>query len=737
MLKLYGIQFTFENLFVLTCSIAAAIFLTNLIFWITLFILKRKKNNLKVKFLNRENGHKLARFKFIDTDYHIPVTKKGFFKLDGFKSLAQKRTYIIFFKSLGRKNTYRFLINPKFWIVTISILGVVFLYQSLMLMFHGHPDVVSRYPIAEVEWDDPKKPIEVVFDRPIDVNKLKFSLVPEIEGKLEYEKSFPNLPFTRKVLFYPKNSTDSGFTFYHYVSGIHALWNNEPRYDHETYFLSYRNPEIVNSNVKDKDEDILVNQEFTFELNKDYDEFTDFEFEFSPILEFDKTIEGNKIILKPKNTLGQSATYKLSVFKISKTLNLETKEVLSQSEKSLLQEINFTTVKAPEIKSFAPTGNSVFVDSEIKIEFSKEMFPDTVISKLSVNPSFEYTPEWSVNNSVLILKRSGNLEYGKEYEIKLAAGSQGKGNTILEKDFSYKFTTIGEVKVLAVSPGNGAGGVNIASSISVTFDQEVDRNSAQSKFSISPNVGVSYAWNGSVVTIKPSGSLAYGTKYTYSFAAGIKSAKGKDSTKTFSYSFTTRAQTITLNVPHYRQPYSFACNVTAARMVLAYKGISRSVDQIYASIPHSSPTNKEGNTWGDPDAGFVGPITSGGYGVHWGPISSYLSGQGVSNQVRRGMSVSQLAKEIEAGRPAIVWWWNQINKAADGGPISQSWTTPGGKNVNTIVGMHSEVVIGFNGSSDNPTSFIVNDPRGSTRTIPVGTFKYLWGIFGNTAVVVN
>jgi uncharacterized protein YvpB len=67
----------------------------------------------------------------------------------------------------------------------------------------------------------------------------------------------------------------------------------------------------------------------------------------------------------------------------------------------------------------------------------------------------------------------------------------------------------------------------------------------------------------------------------------------------------------------------------------------------------------------------------------------------------------------------------------------KEWTTSDGKTIKGLNGMHSEVVVGFEGSAKNPTHIYTNDPwRGKNRKYTIETFKRLWGNFDNTAIVV-
>jgi uncharacterized protein YvpB len=77
--------------------------------------------------------------------------------------------------------------------------------------------------------------------------------------------------------------------------------------------------------------------------------------------------------------------------------------------------------------------------------------------------------------------------------------------------------------------------------------------------------------------------------------------------------------------------------------------------------------------------------------------------------------------------------WGQNGWAS---PVWRNWNSPTGT-VNALNGMHSEVVVGFIGSSDNPTHIITNDPWRGRRTVTVAQFNAVWGYFNYTAIVAN
>ncbi|MFO7618462.1 MAG: Ig-like domain-containing protein [Thermoplasmata archaeon] len=62
--------------------------------------------------------------------------------------------------------------------------------------------------------------------------------------------------------------------------------------------------------------------------------------------------------------------------------------------------------------------------------------------------------------------------------------------------------------------------VSTTSSISVDFDREMDRDSVESAFSISPFVSGTHSWSGNTLTYHPSQELAAGASYTVTIGSG-------------------------------------------------------------------------------------------------------------------------------------------------------------------------------------------------------------------------
>ena len=139
------------------------------------------------------------------------------------------------------------------------------------------------------------------------------------------------------------------------------------------------------------------------------------------------------------------------------------------------------------------------------------------------------------------------------------------------------------------------------------------------------------------------------------------------------------AQQVQVPVLFHRQEQALSCEVAALKMALGGQGIEQAESALRAQLPFD-PTPKQAGVWGDPDRGFVGNIDGRmlvtGYGVHWEPIAR-LGAQFVHTFVIQNASATELAQQIAAGNPVIVW-------GNYGAPHVYTWQTPAGKSARLL-----------------------------------------------------
>lgn len=676
--------------------------------------------------------------------------KKGIISFKGLRKLLKKifsRPASLFKKFLNKLPKFFKLsvrkvlavigkINISLEGYRLAIINLVFIIPLLLLFYdmNTSPGIIWHYPSLEGYLDNYDKPIVVEFDRPFDPGVVQPYIFPEIAGEWKAEPVYTQLPFIkRRLVFYPHESMFPGKVFIYYA-GITDVFNLTERWEYGIDANAVPLPNLQSMFPEDGTTDFAVDGKLEVEFETETGPFVDWQLELSPETKFD--IESNnskKLVIAFPDRLLQNTEYTMSLYRTPVRFKLDTLEEIDRGSKELIKQAKFTTVKAPLFSSVEPSGEGILIDQVIKVVFDQAMDQDSVIKAFSIEPAVEGTFGWA-DDKTLVFTPSQPLEKDKDYKIKFAQGIRSVVGGFTENPFEQLFHTIGPVKVSSFNPGGGAGGIGTGSSIRVTFNQEVDHGSAQSKFSLSPGVGGNFSWEGNTLVFKPSG-LSYDTTYTVTISSGVKTVKGLDSNQNFSTTFRTASQVFTLNVPVYYQSWRYSCNLVASRMALAYRGVYRSVGDLYNAVAKdTTPWNEAANTWGNPYSGFVGDVTgaSKGYGVYWGPISNMIQSQGRGTAVRSGWNRRDLLGEVQNGNPVIIWAHNGYSYAGN----NISWTTPGGTPIYAVSGMHSYVVVGWKGSIDNPTHIILNDSNRGRWTISTGYFDALWNVFNRSGVVV-
>ncbi len=562
-------------------------------------------------------------------------------------------------------------------------------------------------------------PLAFEFSAPIYVDKLVVNSHPELEGSWDFDEySVGSLKLARKVTFNPTLSYEPDSEIIIYFSYISNPIYPESGNEYTITFKTPPPPEVMKVSPNDGAKDVSAHSDIEITLNR-VDTTSKWQLETSPAVEMEQDIKGSKVTFKPTKLLEQDTTYQLKLNRIDTQIDLSTQKVIHESDPVLVKQWSFKTVAPPLIKEFKPKGESVKPDSLIAITFDEPMDKASIEQHLKITPQIATEYSWDEQGKTLTITPVSPLQKETEYKVTIEKGAQSQIGGVLMKDVVYDFATVGKVKVTATSPANKTSGVSINTLIKITFDQEVDHKSAQDNFTITPSVPGLFSWQDNTLIFTASQSLNYQTAYTVTLKKDIKSIYGLDSQKDFSFSFTTRTQSINLPVPLLKQQEAFTCNIAALRMLLNYRGISLSEAQVKQLV---GTNGARGN--GNPHKGFVE-----NYGTYWEPI------QTVANKYRKTKLLTQtnlqaVLDEVEKGNPVMVWAQNMWST-----PDDISWTASDGTYIYAISGMHSYVVKGFTGSKQNPTSIIVNDPWRGTWSIKTSSFVNVFNYFKVALVV--
>lgn len=171
------------------------------------------------------------------------------------------------------------------------------------------------------------------------------------------------------------------------------------------------------------------------------------------------------------------------------------------------------------------------------------------------------------------------------------------------------------------------------------------------------------------------------------------------------------------------------CEITSLAMILNFKGIQVSKNQLAAEIPRV-PLKYNATEYGNPNIGFVGNMEDGpGLGVNHVPLfnlAKHYVEDRASDLTKQPFEI--LLSEVAKGNP--VW----ILTTKTFAPVSDfmTWQTPQGP-VEVTYSMHSVVITGYD------AEFIyINNPYGEkNQKLARGPFIEAWEQMGKQAIVID
>lgn len=300
---------------------------------------------------------------------------------------------------------------------------------------------------------------------------------------------------------------------------------------------------------------------------------------------------------------------------------------------------------------------------------------------------------------------------GSTYNYVVPKGVESQDGGVMTKEYNGTFSTTGEVSLAGYAPiGNGVS--QASQDIRFTFDQAVDKRSAEQRVSISHGTTGEMRWSGNTLTV-PVSNLGYQQRVIASIKPGVKNAEfGLPSTRTLSFTFDTEIRSKRLAIPYFSQQHAATCTVASLRMALAYRGVTASEMGIVSKMgykPRSIDKSTNPPTWDDPNEMFVGSvdgsITNGtAAGPDAPPVAKASMAYGRSASVQFGASIHWIAAQIYAGNPVVMFG----AKSPTSG--TTTWKTPTGKSIVMNLTSHATLVTGVHGEPSSPLGFWVNDP---------------------------
>ena len=563
-------------------------------------------------------------------------------------------------------------------IMIVSTVGIACLTFAAMLT---HGTVKSTYLQTNVSVDTP---YEVkLSQRLLHIPLNQITISPRVEGRWSIHRSMTKgdmLRFEQSEAFMPDVVYTVTFNDVRRVTGIEAAVPS-------VAFKTEAAPGISSVSFEEG-ATVAADAPISIVLSAKNRGLRDLELQTSPQLAFTMSAQDDMVFTWRSAELlpqGKDITIK----------------VIDKKSGDILVDKTVKVAVAPQLES-QPAKTNFGKQDKAKLVFEQPI--DQTSGKIKF--SLEGDGVWQDDKTYVFTPRE--VKPGQVYSYIIPKGLRSKEGGILEQEQSYTFATPGAVAVASFSP-RGQELTQARQVIRVSFNQAVNKRSAEERTTVSHGTIVSRTWEGNALLLT---AINFGVQQTVrvNVAAGIEPLFGLPSMQHQQYSFTTEIPVKKLAVPMHYQQYAQSCEAASLRMALSYRGIQDNDWNILQRFGYNPrPLDKENNEWDDPQQQFVGDVRGNqgkgtGWGVYAEPVARAVRSYGRSAVVQYGVSASFVAQNIHQGNTVILWGiWDET-------ATQKSWKTPDGRTVSGPIPMHVRLVIGVKGRADSPVGFYIHDP---------------------------
>jgi len=352
----------------------------------------------------------------------------------------------------------------------------------------------------------------------------------------------------------------------------------------------------------------------------------------------------------------------------------------------------FTTVGYLEVTQVipAPDSQDVEADSTITVMFNRPVVPLTTLEQqedlpqpVALDPPVVGSGEW-LNTSIYVFTPDKPLAGGTRYTARVQAGLTDTTGGLLEEDYQWAFSTQ-PPGVVWTTPNDGATLVAPTTEIQITFNQPVDRQSAEDAFSlkakglIEGEIKGTFEYLTETLVFKPAEILAFDKTYQVHVARGVKGASGGEGMRQdYQWQFTTvpLPRIVSTNprdgekAAHPYTPFEITFNAPI------------DPDTVMPNLAMTPPLSPTGvytyfNTWDNTFVLSFGAQPSTDYEVRIGPdiADPYgnKTGQKMTVRFRTAPLEPMVRLQLDAFFRVRRDWWNYI--PPDGSFIRQ-WSVP-------------------------------------------------------------
>jgi hypothetical protein len=183
--------------------------------------------------------------------------------------------------------------------------------------------------------------------------------------------------------------------------------------------------------------------------------------------------------------------------------------------------------------ALAPTVTS------IDIQFSEPVRTGSVERRFGIVPYVAGSISW--DGSKAIFTPSQRLPQDTAFTVRIADGFEDLAGNPAPAGFEWQFRTVGPPAVLSTDPLDGASGVAVDATVTVTFDRLMDTQAVESAIRVEPAAEIRPAWSGQALALTFVRPLQFGTTYTVAIGTEAAATDGSTLRTPFETRFSTVA----------------------------------------------------------------------------------------------------------------------------------------------------------------------------------------------------
>jgi hypothetical protein len=301
----------------------------------------------------------------------------------------------------------------------------------------------------------------------------------------------------------------------------------------------------------------------------------------------------------------------------------------------------------PQVTGTIPFLNATDVNkgTTVSMVFNDAMDQISTQSAFSISPAVAGSFSWGSTNSLTFTPLK-ELPVGV-YKVAIGTGAQDAAGNRMASDYFFSFTvgndfvppkvlSVGITRAddMSVAISDGSTGVPIdIKSITVAFDDEMDKVPTQEAFSITPAVDGTFSWGTTsnlTFNISPTNLLEEGKFYTVAVSAGARDDAKNGMESSFVIHFTTLDNTPPIVIS--TDPANGSTGIKSPRKIISVTFSEDMKKSATAAFSINNVTTNGTFVWSGMDKLYYdhsAPLASGSYTVNIGPAAQDLAGNSI------------------------------------------------------------------------------------------------------------